>query len=339
MDKLQTKPRTDLTSTSRFLELIDDPWFRLVVDLQNAVSVTTMAFWGSRGLKTMHLPITTGSISSPMGKGSDSRPVKVNLHGVETYLADSMQFMLEYGCRLSPQGTYYIMPSFRDEATDKTHLAQFFHSEAEIPGGLDDVIAVVEDYLRYLASSILDMYGEHVRSVCGTTSHIEHLATGTGAFRRLTFDEAVGILGSETESIEVGEAGWRTLTRTGEQRLLAEFGDFVWVSHWDHLSVPFYQAFAPNGKSALNADLLFGLGEIVGAGERHATGDDVLKALRLHEVSAEAYYWYVQLKTSFPLQTSGFGLGIERFLAWVLRHDDIRDLQVLPRENGRNIIP
>lgn len=47
----------------------------------------------------MHLPITTGSISSPMGLGSDSIPVKIQLGGRDTYLADSMQFALEYGCR------------------------------------------------------------------------------------------------------------------------------------------------------------------------------------------------------------------------------------------------
>lgn len=55
----------------------------------------------------MHLPVTTGSISSPMGRGSDSLPVKVKLEGVETYLADSMQFLLEYGCRLTNKGVYY----------------------------------------------------------------------------------------------------------------------------------------------------------------------------------------------------------------------------------------
>ena len=74
--------------------------------------VAASRFYEEKGIITMHLPVTTGSISSPMGRGSDSLPVKVNLEGIDTYLADSMQFLLEYGCRLNEKGVYYVMPSF-----------------------------------------------------------------------------------------------------------------------------------------------------------------------------------------------------------------------------------
>ena len=83
----------------------------------------------SKNIKNMFLPITTGSISSPMGLGSDSLPVKINLNGVPTYLADSMQFLLEYGNRFCKNGVWYIMPSFRGEQEDERHLSQFYHSE------------------------------------------------------------------------------------------------------------------------------------------------------------------------------------------------------------------
>lgn len=78
---------------------------------------------------------------------------------------------------------------------------------------------------------------------------------------------------------------------------------------------------------------------MVGAGERHASGEEVREALRLHQVAAEPYRWFCTLKERHPLQTSGFGMGVERFLLWVLRHDDIRDLQLLPRVNGHPTIP
>ena len=95
----------------------------------------------------MHLPITTGSISSPMGLGSDSIPVKIQLGGRDTYLADSMQFALEYGCRFFENGVWYIMPSFRGESEDKRHLSQFYNSEAEICVKLEDDMKLVEEYL------------------------------------------------------------------------------------------------------------------------------------------------------------------------------------------------
>lgn len=318
------------------VEVLRNPWYRTVAALQNSVSDLTVEFWKTRSGRTLHLPVTTGSISSPMGRGSDSSPVSVDLMGAPTYLADSMQFMLEFGCRLSGADCYYVMPSFRGEAADSTHLCQFFHSEAEIRGGLADVMAVVERYLSFLAAGILERNADAVRAAGGDLPRIEALAAG-GRFERVTFDEAAGML--DGEGIE-DHGTWRNLTRAGEQALMEKLGGFVWVTHWDHYAVPFYQAFGDGeGRTALNADLLFGLGEIVGAGERHRTSDQVRRALAMHEVAGDSYRWYCDMRDLEPLHTSGFGMGIERFLMWVLDHDDIRDLQLLPRDNGRTIVP
>jgi asparaginyl-tRNA synthetase len=102
-----------------------------------------------------------------------------------------------------------------------------------------------------------------------------------------------------------------------------------------HLSGPFYQAFADERRqSALSADLLMGIGETVGAGQRHESGQDLDEALTLHRVSREPYQWYIELRRQRSIQTSGFGLGTERYLCWLLNHDDVRDLQLVPRFNG-----
>lgn len=325
-------------SPDRFLEILDDPFFRTVVTLQDVMTTSTAAFWAERDVRSVHLPITTGSVSSPMGLGSDSLPVRVDLFGEPTYLADSMQFMLEYGCRLSAAGSWYLMPSFRGEDSDETHLNQFFHSEVEIPGGLDDVIAAAEGYAKRLAEDVLARCADDVVAAAGSTAHLEHMA-GLAEFPRITFDEAVEHLG--TNSTLVADHGaWRTLTRQGEQRLLEEIGPVLWVTHFDHLSVPFYQAYGdPGRRTALNGDLLFGPGEIVGCGERHVDGDQARAALAHHEVPEQDYDWYVRMKDVKPLRTAGFGLGVERWLMWVLGHKDIRELQIAPRLNGFTIAP
>jgi aspartyl/asparaginyl-tRNA synthetase len=99
------------------------------------------------------IPITCNSVSSPMGLGSDSLPVHVNLFGKETYLADSMQFYLEYFVRQpNVEGIWYIMPTFRGEDPDARHLNQFFHSEAEIKGRFPNIQKVVNNYLHTLTS-------------------------------------------------------------------------------------------------------------------------------------------------------------------------------------------
>ncbi|MFF4139495.1 asparagine synthetase A [Streptomyces mirabilis] len=320
-------------------EVLRNPWYRLIADLQNSITELTVDFWRTRDARTVYLPVTTGSISSPMGLGSDSLPVQVDLFGQKTYLADSMQFMLELGCRITGKDTYYIMPSFRGEDIDARHLSQFFHSEAEIRGGLSDVTRVVEEYLVHLAGGVLERHGAELRAAGRGLADIETLANG-GKFRTLTFEEAVKVLDGQGIHSEAGEPGWRTLTHAGERLLMEKLGEFTWVTHFDHLSVPFYQAFPGGDRSkAANADLLFGIGEIVGAGERHETADELVEALDLHRVGLEPYEWYADIRRTEPLRTAGFGMGVERFLMWLLDHDDIRDLQLVPRENGKNIVP
>mgnify|MGYP000082403056 CR=1 FL=1 len=326
-------------SPSRFLQIIDDPWYQLLVELQDTVAVETTMFWRSRGARYLNLPITTSSISSPMGLGSDSSPVKITLFGVETYLADSMQFMLEYGCRFSKDGCYYLMPSFRGEEADTSHLNQFFHSEAEIVGSLEDVMGIVDSYVRHLANAIVDRHQVQLRLHAEGTGHIEEVANLDG-IPRISFDEAVEILDDEPSLITHDTGGWRNLTRLGEQELMRLVSPIVWVTGWDHLAVPFYQAFGNSTReSARNGDLLLGIGEVAGCGERHETGRDVRDALALHRVNEADYKWYVDLKEHRPLRTSGFGLGVERFLMWVMGHRDIRDLQLLPRYNGVANVP
>lgn len=338
MEKTFVRPTKSWQNKLHFLEAIESDWYHAVVELDSLISFYTTAFYAKREIKTMHLPITTGSISSPMGLGSDSVPVKIKLGGLDTYLADSMQFMLEYGCRFFQKGVYYVMPSFRGEEADKRHLSQFYHSEAEIEGSLEDVMNLVEDYIKYLTKNILKDYGKQLEKITGDNSHMENLLK-TEKFPEVTFEEAVKILENSEKYIEKHPEGFRTINSDGEKELMKYFGGVVWLKNFDYMSVPFYQASIENDTKAKNADLLLGIGEVVGGGERHQTGDAVRKALKLHQVPEEEYEWYIQMKDKYPMQTAGFGMGVERFLLWITKQEDIRDCQLVPRFNGVNIIP
>lgn len=322
---------------THFLKAIQSPWYRALVQLEDTLTAATVGFWTQRGVRYGYLPLTTSAVSSPMGLGSDSKPVAVNMFGVETFLADSMQFGLEYLCRMAPAGAYYLMPSFRGEPVDETHLSQFMHSEAELPASLDVIMDVAEDYLRRICGDLAASCPDLIAHATGALTHLDRVVGDPSRFSRVTFEDAAGVLNSDPRWIRT-EAGWRTLTRAGERELMARCGQFLWVTHWDQMAVPFYQAVDDAGR-ALNADLLFGPGEVIGAGQRHTTGEQVADALRTHGVAAENYDWYVEMKHVAPMETSGFGLGIERFLMWLLQHDDIRDMQIFPRENGRQISP
>ena len=178
---------------NHYMELLNIPWYKTLIKLQNLVSYETAKFYEKRGIITMHLPVTTGSISSPMGRGSDSLPVKISIQGIDTYLADSMQFLLEYGCRFFEKGCYYLMPSFRGEDADERHLCQFYHSEAEIVGGLRDVQALVEDYIRYLSETLLTHCEQPILDVAGTTAHIQAVLK-QNTFPQIEYDDAINLL-------------------------------------------------------------------------------------------------------------------------------------------------
>lgn len=322
---------------THYLELLNDPWYKAIAEINNHINIYTVKFYEIMGIRTMYLPITTGSISSPMGLGSDSSPVNVNIFGVNEYLADSMQFMLEYGCRIFNKGCYYIMPSFRGEDADKRHLCQFYHSEVEIPGTLDCIMKLVEEYIVYLCKNILKSFKDSLKKIVGDISHIENMITKR--IKRITFDEAFELLNGDNKYFKTHKEGFKVINESGEKKLISLFDGIVWLTHSDCLSVPFYQAFSNANKKAKNADLLFGIGEVVGAGERHFNGNDVKIALDMHKIDIKDYNWYYRLKNDFPLKTSGAGMGIERFILWLLKHDDIRDCQILPRFNGISIVP
>ena len=150
--------------------------------------------------------VTSNCISSPMGLGSDPLPIQIPLHGRSTYLADSMQSILEYMLRLKEgsRGMYYASPSFRGEDPDSSHLNQSYHVECELEGSMDDGMKVMEDFVVSVAASLFEKHGDLIRSIAGDTSHISNLLDFTRTpgvrFPRVTFGEAMVICGNDSES-------------------------------------------------------------------------------------------------------------------------------------------
>lgn len=194
-------------------------------------------------------------------------------------------------------------------------------------------------------------------STADGTCRLEHLTSlhdyaksHGGDFPQITLDDTLSI---PTRQDGKDAVTWRpvsdsdlikgrALTPLGERRLLEHFvGGPVWLTEMDHLSVPFYQAYTDPGRTkARCADLLFGKGEVLGLGERHLSAGGVWDALDLHQVpDKEKYRWYAKIRESKPWQTVGWGMGIERFLAWVFQHDDIRDTLIVPRLKGMSFAP
>lgn len=330
----RTEPPKAWRSPESYIDvLFDSPWYSGVHRLLSQVSLTSHRFFTERGgIGTLVSP-TTGSISSPMGLGSDSLPVEVCIGDHHTYLADSMQFYLELALRLNGCPAFYVMPSFRGEVQDDRHLNQFFHAEVEIPGTLSDIMNLAELYTLRLASDLLETCSRDLEEMAGDLSHVEAFVT-RGRFPVVDFKDAIALLGSEKDCFRQSETGALIITAAGERRIMKEFGDFIWLRKMPSSTVPFYQADDPlDDNWSLSADLLAGIGEVLGCGERATTAEEVRKNLSRAGTDEAAYAWYLRMKERKPMQTAGFGLGIERFLMWATRTPDIRDWALIPRDH------
>lgn len=312
--------------------LLDHPWYRHLLHLLDVGAWGAHCFFRSRGAVQALLPVTTGAISSPMGLGSDSRPVRATIEGHNIFLADSMQFMLELTARIEERPTYYVMSSFRGEGADHRHLNQFFHVEVELPGGREDAMEWAEALARAMAAQLLAEASDAIEALGGDRDRISAFSAGEERFPRITHDEALAMLvGDAGASRE--EGGERIVTSHGERELCRRLGDFVWLTDMPRATVPFYQAVLPdNPHRTATADLLAGIGETLGLGERARTPADVLANLAFCEVDPAPYGWYLEMKRRNPCRTAGFGLGLERFLMWCVGGRDIRDFCLLLRD-------
>lgn len=325
------KPLTSVTYNEHWISVMSDPWYKALYTIQDVVVYAAHTFFRKHGLKYLLAPITTGSISSPMGAGSDSLPVKIVLNNTEVYLADSMQFALEYGCRLSDKGSYYIMQCFRGEEPDESHLSQFCHIEFEIPETLDTTMRLAWSMVRFISEALVKEASEAVGLLAGTIDHLVGVA-GMKMPPSVSFVEAVNSLNADDGEFIILDNGARTLTKKGEQKVSRLFGEdgIIWIKNMDKLSVPFYQSDSPEGQSC-TADLLIGGRETIGSGERHSCSEDVLRALRERQVDEKDYGWYLTMKQQKPMLTSGMGMGLERYLMWVTGSSDIRNIPLISR--------
>lgn len=321
-------------------ELLSNPWYSVVNKVFSEILTLSHDFYKSEAINPALFPITTGSVSSPMGLGSDSLPVRVTFSHtlVETFLADSMQFSLELGARLNERGAYYIMPTFRGENQDPRHLNEFVHSEVEIRGTLEDVMGLAERYIKFMANGLLSSCGEEILSAAGSLAHLEDAVDKS--FKQISHADAVKELRRQDGAVNVLQSGDLDITPRGEKLLMENHGELLWLTHLPWGAVPFYQAKHPaNTTVSLTADLLAGIGEILGSGQRVFSGEDLDESLGAHDVELHGYEWYRTMHEQYRLQTSGFGLGIERFMLWLLKHDDIRDCTLLLRDHNKILFP
>lgn len=322
--------------------LINDKYYYELIKLRNETERACDEYLQKLNAPKIDLYMLARNVSSPMGRGSDSKPIPIKISKQQIYLVDSAQFGMEPLVVNFFKMVYCYLPSFRGEDADEGHLNQFYHCEAELRGNLNDVISVVNGLVKHILKTYINQQNKYFAKKFIKIKNIINKD-----FPIVTFSDACEILEKNKlgNLIEKRSYG-RVLGRKAELALVKIITDNkvpLWISHYDRDTVAFYQKPNPkNCNQALNADLIFppingGFGgEIVGCGQRQDDPKEIIESMKRQKIANwRSYEWYIDLR-KHPEYThsSGFGIGIERFLAWVLEIQDIADVAIYPVRNN-----
>jgi asparaginyl-tRNA synthetase len=224
---------------------------------------------------------------------------------------------------------YCFGPAFRAERSKtRRHLIEFWMVEPEMAfTDLDGCLETVEQMLSYAIGQVVERCPDDLR-LLGRDP--EELAQVRPPFPRISYDEALGILREQGLEIPWGE----DFGAPHEAAISERFKLPVFVHRYPTSAKAFYMKPDPERPEVvLSADLLApeGYGEIVGGGQRIDDYDLLLRRLREHDLPQEDYDWYLDLRRYGSVPHSGFGLGIERTLAWMLKLEHVRETIPFPR--------
>jgi asparaginyl-tRNA synthetase len=224
---------------------------------------------------------------------------------------------------------YCFGPTFRAEKSKtRRHLTEFWMVEPEMAfAELNDVMDLAEDLIVAVVGRVLD---KRRRELAVLERDVSRLESVRKPFPRISYDEAVATLQAKGLPISWGgDFGGPDETMLSEQ-----YDRPVMVHRYPAAVKAFYMKPDPaRPEVALGVDVLApeGYGEIVGGGERLADLDLLLQRIREHDLPQEAFEWYVDLRRYGTVPHGGFGMGIERVVAWICKLEHVRETIPYPR--------
>jgi asparaginyl-tRNA synthetase len=224
---------------------------------------------------------------------------------------------------------YCFGPTFRAEKSKtRRHLTEFWMVEPEVAwADLDDNMRLIEDFVSSIVTRVLDRRREELKRLERDTTLLEKAVP---PFPRVHYDEAAQRLKDAGVEFQYGGDFGGTdetiLTETQEQP--------IFVHRFPAAIKAFYMKGDPERLDlSLSCDLLApeGYGEIVGGGQREDSLEVLLGKIREHGLPEEAFGWYLDLRRYGTVPHSGFGLGVERTLAWICGLPHVRETIPFPR--------
>jgi len=300
---------------------------RSILGVRHEIIKACRDFFDDRGFTLVDTPIFT-----PAACEGTTTLFEVSYFDDKAYLTQSGQLYNE-ATAAAVGKTYCFGPTFRAEKSKtRRHLTEFWMIEPEVAfARLDDVSELAEELVAFVVQRVLAKRRPELQALERNIVNLEKCAL---PFPRLSYDDAVEILRTKGSGIQ-----WGGDFGAADETLLSEAYDRpVLVHRYPSQVKAFYMASDPARPDvALCVDVLApeGYGEIIGGGERLADYDVLLRRIDEQRLPREAFDWYLDLRRFGSVPHAGFGMGIERVVAWICGLEHVRETIPFPRMLSR----
>jgi len=280
-------------------------------------------FFDERGFVLVDAPIFT-----PNACEGTTTLFQTDYFDEKAYLTQSGQLYSEATAAAFGK-VYCFGPTFRAEKSKtRRHLMEFWMVEPEVAfAELADMMELAEAFLSHIVAQVLDRRRDELAILERDTTKLEKI---TAPFPRITYEEAVALLQKKGNPMQVGD----DFGGDEETLLSDEFDRPVIVHRYPAKIKAFYmQNDSQRTDLALCMDVLApeGYGEIIGGGQRIHEYLKLLDRIREHHLPEEAFRWYLDLRRYGSVPHAGFGMGIERAVAWICGVEHVRETIPFPR--------
>lgn len=280
-------------------------------------------FFDRRGFILVDAPILT-----PAACEGTTTLFEVDYFDDKAYLSQSGQLYME-AAAMALGKVYCLGPTFRAEKSKtRKHLTEFWMIEPEIAyAELDDIMNLAEDFIVHIIARLLATKQEELKVLERDTKPLEKIQK---PFPRVSYDELLGLFKKWGHSFESGN----DLGAPEETLIGAKFDRPVMIHRFPANLKAFYMKPDPAAPQlALCVDMIApeGYGELIGGGQRLDDLNLLEAKLKEHKLPKEAFEWYLDLRRYGSVPHGGFGLGIERTIAWLAGREHIRECIPFPR--------
>ncbi|HYG62848.1 MAG TPA: asparagine--tRNA ligase [Thermoanaerobaculia bacterium] len=296
---------------------------RAALRVRSEVEQAIRDFFYERDFTLIDSPILT-----PAACEGTSTLFETDYFGDKAYLSQSGQLYLEPAAAALGK-VYCFGPTFRAEKSKtRRHLMEFWMVEPEVAFlEFEGLCQLAEDFVVYLAGRVLERCQEQLKVLERDTAKLQQILP---PFPRITYTQAVEILNRAGNPIQ-----WGDDFGADEETLVAsQYDRPVMVTHFPAAFKAFYMQPAPdNPEVVLGMDVIApeGYGEIIGGSQRIHDHDLLLQRIQQHGLPIEAFQWYLDVRKYGGYPHSGFGMGIERFVAWMTGLTHLRETIPYPR--------